>query len=675
MTSKVKSSLLNTPSIAGKSKQVSGSYCSIKGKPFYRIDNCQQMPEFFVSVVSAFDHWMFVTCRGAISTGRKNSRSSLFPYYSADKIMDCAHTIGPTTIMRIKPVESELTSTPTEWIPFSRNPNLQQDTSQVFYKSVLGDEVLFEETNHSLGVCFRYGWKFSEEFGFVRECFLQNESDKALEVELLDGLENILPSSMDPSIQLRFSNLGDAYKKNELLEESKIGVFYLSSIPSDLAMPNEGLRANVVWSGGLEGATTLLSSRQIQNFRQGRGVIPESSVRGTRGAYLRCKTIQLARGDTEKWQIIAELNFDQTDLVRLVQQKKHSDLMAEVENDTAKCHEELEKLIASSDGIQVGAKSIQTNRHLSNVLFNIMRGGIPINGYVFKSSDFVKHCENSNRETYERHKTFLNSLPDELQTTELNDRIMELDDSNLVRICVEFLPLTFSRRHGDPTRPWNEFSIEVADKDGERKINYQGNWRDIFQNWEALSVSYPELVSSMVFRFLNASTADGYNPYRITNEGVDWEKQEPDDPWSNIGYWGDHQIVYLLRLLIKARQFSPEKLNQWLSNKCFAFANVPYRIKEFQQILATPRDTIEFDGQLDTEIERRVEQIGSDGKLLQDDEQSIAHVTMLEKLLIPALVKMSNLIPEGGIWLNTQRPEWNDANNAIVGSGLSVVTT
>ncbi len=29
----------------------------------------------------------------------------------------------------------------------------------------------------------------------------------------------------------------------------------------------------------------------------------------------------------------------------------------------------------------------------------------------------------------------------------------------------------------------------------------------------------------------------------------------------------------------------------------------------------------------------------------------------------------------GGVWMNTRRPEWNDANNAIVGYGLSVVTT
>jgi hypothetical protein len=49
-------------------------------------------------------------------------------------------------------------------------------------------------------------------------------------------------------------------------------------------------------------------------------------------------------------------------------------------------------------------------------------------------------------------------------------------------------------------------------------------------------------------------------------------------------------------------------------------------------------------------------------------------VTLLEKLLVPALAKLSNFVPGGGIWMNTQRPEWNDANNALVGNGLSMVT-
>jgi hypothetical protein len=49
-------------------------------------------------------------------------------------------------------------------------------------------------------------------------------------------------------------------------------------------------------------------------------------------------------------------------------------------------------------------------------------------------------------------------------------------------------------------------------------------------------------------------------------------------------------------------------------------------------------------------------------------------VSFTEKILATSLAKITNLIPEGGIWLNTQRPEWNDANNALVGNGVSMVT-
>ena len=49
-------------------------------------------------------------------------------------------------------------------------------------------------------------------------------------------------------------------------------------------------------------------------------------------------------------------------------------------------------------------------------------------------------------------------------------------------------------------------------------------------------------------------------------------------------------------------------------------------------------------------------------------------VNLAEKLLVPLLAKLGNFVPGGGIWMNTQRPEWNDANNALVGYGVSMVT-
>ena len=52
----------------------------------------------------------------------------------------------------------------------------------------------------------------------------------------------------------------------------------------------------------------------------------------------------------------------------------------------------------------------------------------------------------------------------------------------------------------------------------------------------------------------------------------------------------------------------------------------------------------------------------------------VALVTLATKLIQVVIAKMANFIPGGGIWLNTQRPEWNDANNALAGYGLSMVT-
>jgi hypothetical protein len=242
------------------------------------------------------------------------------------------------------------------------------------------------------------------------------------------------------------------------------------------------------------------------------------------------------------------------------------------------------------------------------------------------------------------------------------------------RLGHEYLPITFGRRHGDPSRPWNQFAIRLKGEDGKKLLSYEGNWRDIFQNWEALAFSYPEFVESIIAKFVNASTMDGYNPYRITKEGIDWEVEEPDDPWSYIGYWGDHQIIYLQKLLELSRSFRPDRLRNLLHQPIFSYANVPYRIRPFEALLENPKDTVDYDEALADQIERRVSTMGADGKLVLDTTGEVYQVNLLEKLLVPLLSKLGNLVIDGGIWMNTQRPEWNDANNALVGQGLSMVT-
>jgi hypothetical protein len=101
---------------------------------------------------------------------------------------------------------------------------------------------------------------------------------------------------------------------------------------------------------------------------------------------------------------------------------------------------------------------------------------------------------------------------------------------------------------------------------------------------------------------------------------------------------------------------------------------VPYRIKPYHNLQENPFNTIDFNWELHEVINRRVQELGTDGRLVHTANGQILHVTLAEKLLTLLLAKLVNFVPEGGIWMNTQRPEWNDANNALVGKGLSVVT-
>ena len=62
--------------------------------------------------------------------------------------------------------------------------------------------------------------------------------------------------------------------------------------------------------------------------------------------------------------------------------------------------------------------------------------------------------------------------------------------------------------------------------------------------------------------------------------GIDWEVPDPDDAWSNIGYWGDHQIVYLLRLLEASQRFHPGVLQAALHREVYSYADVIKRLNK-----------------------------------------------------------------------------------------------
>lgn len=619
--------------------QCEGRQIEWDGEEFYQIRNYDRMPPFLMSVVSPGDHWMFISSTGALTAGRANPDRALFPYYTEDKIHDSAEVTGSKTILIV-----ERRGRRCLWEPFSQRGAGIYRLQRNLCKSFRGNKLIFEEINAGLGLTFRHGWFNSEKFGFVRKSWLVSTARRSVKVKILDGLQNLLPDGVGSQLQLDKSVLVDAYKKNELLPETGLGLFTLSSIPIDRPEPAEALRATSVWSAGINARARLLSSTQLDAFREGRPIRQETGVRAERGAYFVYAELNLRPNAAALWHIVADVHQGPSQIAainKLLGQPAR--LRRLVDEDIKSGDNELCRIVARGDGFQKSARPLGDARHFNNVLFNVMRGGVFPNGYTLDRADLSDFIHNADKEGVS-------------------------SKANLDRLSREYLPLTFSRRHGDPSRPWNRFSIAA------HRLNYEGNWRDIFQNWEALATSFPGFVAGMICKFVNASTVDGYNPYRVSRDGFDWETVDPHDPWSHIGYWGDHQLIYLLKLLEILQRHEPKTLADFLTRKIFAYANVPYRIAPYEELLAHPKETVHFHPELDELTRQRVRQRGADGKLVWNQKGEVLLVNLTEKILVSVLAKLSNFVPQAGIWLNTQRPEWNDANNALVGNGASVVT-
>ena len=649
--------------IAGmQAEKSAGSIEKFDGQTWYKIANVDSIPPFFMTITSSSDAWNFIWSNGALTAGRKDANRAIFPYYTADKILDLKNTTGSFSAVKVKGKEGTFV-----WEPFADQAEFKVERN--LYKNASGSHVIFEEVNKELGLAWRTEWTSSDKYGLVRICSVKNIASAEQKIDVLDGAQNIMPACANTEVQTTTSNLIDAYKKTDL-DPSGLALFSMSSVLTDKAEPSEALYANVSYF--TKEARVYLSPKTPGLFMRGADLQADDVLKGERASCFIRQELALAAGASEKWLQVFDTRLDVGRARELILAlKDRAALEKKVLDDVLATRALLEEYVAAADGLQDTADQIACMHHEANVMFNIMRGGVFVQNNAVQSADFLAFVETRNRAKASDVRAL--NLPKTVDYVELGGIVRQTRDPQLERLYLEYLPLSFSRRHGDPSRPWNKFSINLKDSLGQPILNYEGNWRDIFQNWEALAMSYPVYITGMISKFLNATSADGFNPYRITRAGLDWEIPEPNNPWANIGYWNDHQVIYLCKLLELQDKYDAKVLPELLNKKIFTAANVPYHIKMYADIEKNPRDTITFMRELNDKILAEAKKYGSDAKLCGKDGNPCL-MTMAAKLLQLILTKLANFVPYGGIWLNTQRPEWNDANNALAGYGLSVVT-
>ena len=664
----------------GADEPVTGGFVDEAGETWYRISGIESSAPFFVALAGDSDLWAYVSTAGSLAAGRRDQDTAFFPYETVDKIhLRWEHT-GPRSWLL---VQSEGDDQPTLWQPFA--PVLSGPCGRrSVWKNLSSTRLRLREEHHSGRLAIQCEWSSAAELGLVRSTRLEALRGQ-VQVSVLDGLLNLVPPGVDFAHASTMSSLTDAYKWNESIAGGRLGLFTLCAQIWDRAEPKESFLALTAWHAGLPAsARSLLSTQQLRRFCQGAELEAETLMRGRRGAFLVNFEASLEADAPAgavttprhiDWALVVDGPRTQVEVHGLAQRlQAGGGSLAEIEAALDRNTAGIDSLIALADGLQQSGDPMAAAHHRANVLFNIMRGGVFLDGTRFDRDDLLAFMHQRHHALGEVMARAATDWPVQIEREAALAAARAAAGAQGERLVLEYLPLTFSRRHGDPSRPWNRFSIKVRDAAGRRVLNHQGNWRDIFQNWEALATSAPAYLGSMVAVFLGAMTVDGYNPYRIGRDGIDWEVPEADNPWSHIGYWGDHQVIYLLRLLELAEAHGPGFVAAHWDRALYSFADVPYRLKPHAAQCAHPKATIDFDQAAHEAALARAAQQGADGLRVCDAQGLPVLATLAEKLATILLAKAGSLVPGGGLWLHTQRPEWNDANNALAGQGLSVVT-
>ena len=212
----------------------------------------------------------------------------------------------------------------------------------------------------------------------------------------------MLPAGVDVDTQNRLSNLLDAYKRSEADERTGLGMFWLSSRLTDLAEPSESLYANVAWHVGLGDVDHLVSTQPAAGVPPRRAGRRPSTTSAASAGPTSCTTaISLAPAEQRTWSVVGDVEQDAADVVALRDLLTRPDeLAALLEADVRANRADLDRILASADGFQSTGDELATAHHTANVLFNVMRGGIPVDGYRIEARDvraFIERAQPGDR--------------------------------------------------------------------------------------------------------------------------------------------------------------------------------------------------------------------------------------------------------------------------------------
>ena len=329
---------------------------------YLTIQQVDNLEPFLMNIVSDGEIWIFAGSNGTLTAGRGNPDQSLFPMKQQINFF-VSLAAGSFTNIQVQ------TKTGLDlWEPWiDQSPH--RCVIRNLHKHVDGSSICFEEYHRTHQLTFRWEWTTCDAYGFVRICTLENESDNVIELDLLDGLNRILPAGVDQGLYEKASYLAEAYMRHEKVAEHPMAIYTLNAPVSDRAEPSEQLSVSFAGVLGMKPDSILISHRQIESFRRAHPIFDEKEERGTWGMFLTRKKIKIQPGEKICWVNIADTKVDHSRLVKIMAQFESNDeLLHNVLQAVQNEQKRLRARIAMADGLQRTGDKTASDHHFSNVL-------------------------------------------------------------------------------------------------------------------------------------------------------------------------------------------------------------------------------------------------------------------------------------------------------------------
>jgi hypothetical protein len=624
--------------------------------------------------------WAFYVNRGQgiSSFGVRDKNGAILEFYPANLAYMYVPTIGFRTFVKLDGKVTEI------FDPANTTSNRVMKITQ--------SKLVIEEINDLLGIEVKvtyFGLPNEDIAALTRRIEVRNISDTAKQIEILDGIAQILPSGIDYGGYKAISNLLRSWMNVENLENDfafyklrsstnddaetlvkKDGNFYLSYVNGNLTRPITDLDLVFGYDTVLriprhfekENISTIQSEVQITENKIPCGFTPfETTLDKNQSVQ-----IDTLIGYTNDVHTINEK-------VDMFSKESYFDLKEQEAKDI------IDELL--EDVTTTSAEPMFDEYIRQNYLDNLLRGGYPMTIHTTNNS---------------------------------------------------FVYYLYSRKHGDLERDYNFFTIAP-----EFYSQGNGNFRDVCQNRRSDILFHPEIKDYNIYVFASLIQADGYNPLSINGSTFELlEKQNAssivhklfscadkimidhlqgkftpgsvinlaysnqlkspytdyelleillDSSRQNIeasygeGYWVDHW-TYILDLIENYEKIFPETMKALLFNEYkYAYYNSPVSIypRDEKYVIDSQNQVRQY-GALRHFDNIKIEQFkmnenGTNWVINSSGE--IVRTNLFSKLFLLAVNKFALLDSYGlGIEMEANKPGWNDAMNGLPGlfaSGIS----